>query len=126
METIKTFLPEQLFWPDRELAIFNGTHTLCYEERKRIAIFLVGNGCGSDDIYVAFEHRLGNSGNHAHFKSLVAGAMGTTYDQQWSYFDLRQQDYLFLSGEVCAKRRPPAAPRPRVQRVGRRSESHET
>ena len=86
-------------WPEYTRALFFGISKLKYGERLHIAKFLYGNLRDEQLVYTAMRHRLGNKGNHDHFRSYLADLARGKYNDSRDYVQIREEpDRYMLNG----------------------------
>ena len=104
MNGLKAFLPFQ-DWPDKMVSLFFGAHTICYRQRLSLACFLAGNGVTHDDINTLLQTRLRDRSAQMHLAAILKAISDGTYDHKWYYFDVRQQDHVYLNGRPYGEAR---------------------
>jgi hypothetical protein len=96
------FLPPHL-WPRAERAlVFGSASFLRHGQRLRVVCFLLGNGFPAHVLRALLNTRLRDLAAHRHVESLVKDVLAGRYDAIWSYFDVNQNDQLYLNGNPSA------------------------
>ena len=96
MARMKAFLPMEN-WPEPMVKLFFGSRTLSYAERLRLLTFLVGNGYPVDAVCTVLAKRMRTSASAMHANNVLKDIASGRYDHKWYYFNVNQQDYLYLN-----------------------------
>ena len=92
-----SFLPMDN-WPEQMVKLYQGRETLSCVERLRMLTFLVGNGYPVDAIITVLAPRLRTAASAMHANSLLKDLASGRYDHRWFYFNVIEQDNLYLNG----------------------------
>lgn len=92
---MKVFLPMDN-WPQPMLRLFFGAQTLSWMQRLRLITFLVGNGYPIDALHTVMAHRMRTSAATIHANHVTRDILSGRYDRTWFYFNVTEQDYLYL------------------------------
>ena len=95
MARMKTFLPMDN-WPEPMEKLFFGGETLSCGERLRLLTFLVGNGYPVDAVCTVLARRLRTGASAMHANNVLKDLASGRYDHRWYYFNVIQQDWLYL------------------------------
>jgi hypothetical protein len=76
---------------------FRGT-TLSCGERLRLLTFLVGDGYEEGAIRTVLAPRLRTAKSAHHAETVLKDLASARYDRRWFYFNVTQQDFLYLDG----------------------------
>lgn len=100
-------------WREQEWIIFNGEHVLRRRERFKLVLHLKANGCDDEWIKAAVFPRLRDGDARKvhkrwkHVDSILSDIDSGKYDHKWVYHSLRDNDFKYLSGDVCTSRPAP-------------------
>jgi hypothetical protein len=95
MARLKAFLPMDN-WPEPMVKLFFGGNTLSCVERLRLLTFLVGNGYPVDAVCAVIAPRLRTGASAMHANSVLKDLASGRYDHRWYYFNVNEQDWLYL------------------------------
>jgi|EP00966_Prymnesium_polylepis_P336974 hypothetical protein len=94
---MNAFLPMDN-WPEPMVKLYQRGDTLSCVERLRMLTFLVGNGYPQDAILTVIAPRLRTGASAMHANNVLKDLASGRYDHRWYYFDVNEQDWLYLDG----------------------------
>jgi hypothetical protein len=95
MARMKALLPMEN-WPEPMVKLFFGNRTLSWAERLRLLTFLAGNGYPIDAVCTVLARRMRTGASTMHANNVLKDIASGRYDHKWYYFNVNEQDYLYL------------------------------
>lgn len=100
LQFLNAFLPCSEWPPKMRHLVFGGV-TILSAQRLTCVLFLYGNGVQERHIRTVLQPLLRDNKAVVHVQEVLSVAKSGKRDRTWFYFDVGQNDYLFLGGRPC-------------------------
>ena len=92
-------------WPSHIRESYFSKQFISFQQRMSAVCFFYGNGCSPTDIKTILLPKLRDKSAVQHIDSMITSILSANYDTTWYYYNVHMDDYVYLNGTFCSKRK---------------------